>query len=99
MGRLQSGQLDAGFFYSAEAATAHIPTVSLKPVFKYALYTVTILKGDPDPGGAAALREVPAQLDQRGTRCRRNGFEPLKPKFSGDAAAVPKSLRAAVGAG
>jgi molybdate/tungstate transport system substrate-binding protein len=98
VGRLQSGQLDAGFFYSAEAATAHIPTVSLKPVFKYALYTVTILNRDPDPAGAAALVRYLLSSTRHYT-LKHSGFEPLRPKFSGHAGGVPKSLRAAVGAG
>jgi molybdate/tungstate transport system substrate-binding protein len=98
VGRLQSGQLDAGFFYSAEAATAHIPTVSLKPVFKYALYTITILNRDPDPAGAAALVRYLLSSTRR-YALKHSGFEPLKPKFSGHAGDVPKSLRAAVGAG
>ncbi len=98
VGRLQSGQLDAGFFYSAEAAAAHFPTVSLKPVFKYALYTVTILNRDPDPVGAAALVRYLLSASRRYT-LKRNGFEALKPRFSGHPGSVPKSLRAAVGAG
>ncbi len=98
VGRLQSGQLDAGFFYSAEAAAAHIPTVGLRPAFKYALYTVTILNRDPDPAGAAALVKYLLSSTREHT-LKLNGFEALKPKFSGHAGAVPKSLRAAVGAG
>jgi molybdate/tungstate transport system substrate-binding protein len=98
VGRLQSGQLEAGFFYSAEAAAAHFPTVSLKPVFKYALYTVTILNRDPDPTGAAALVQYLLSASRKDT-LKRNGFEALKPKFSGRAGSVPKSLRTAVGAG
>ena len=98
VGRLQSGQLDAGFFYAAEAAAAHIPTVGLRPAFKYALYTVTILEGDPDPNGAAALVKYLLSSTRQHT-LKLGGFEALKPKFSGNAGAVPKSLRAAVGAG
>ena len=55
VGRLQSGQLDAGFFYGVEADAAHIPTVSLAPVYKYAVYTLTILNHVSDPAGAAAF--------------------------------------------
>ncbi len=98
VGRLQAGQLEAGFFYAAEAAAAHFPTVSLKPVFKYALYTVTILKGDADPNGAAALVKYLLSASGR-YALKRNGFEALKPKFSGHASDVPKSLRTTVGAG
>lgn len=98
VGRLQSGQLDAGFFYSAEAADVGIPTVALTPVYKYALYTVTILNRDPDPAGAAAM--VAYLLHRsRALTAAKNGLRPLTPKFSGAAAAVPKSLRKGVGAG
>lgn len=98
VGRLQAGQLEAGFFYAAEAAAAHFPTVSLEPVFKYALYTVTILKGDADPSGAAALVKY-LLSSSRHYALKRNGFEALKPKFFGHAGDVPKSLRTTVGAG
>lgn len=98
VGRLQSGQLEAGFFYAAEAAAAHFPTVSLKPVYKYALYTVTILKGDADPTGAAALLKYLLSSSRHYT-LKHNGFEPLKAKFSGHTGDVPKELRNVVGAG
>jgi len=97
VGRLQSGQLDAGFFYAAEAAAAHIPTVSLRPAYKYALYTVAIVNRDPDPSAATAF--VKYMLSAKGARVlKREGLQATPPKFSGDRAAVPHSLRAAVGA-
>jgi molybdate/tungstate transport system substrate-binding protein len=54
VGRLQTGQLDAGFFYANEAAEAKIPTVAI-PGAPAATFTVTILPGAPDPRGAAAF--------------------------------------------
>lgn len=53
--RLQSGQVDAGFFYTSEAAAAKLPTVPLAGVDLKATYTITILKGAPDEAGAQAL--------------------------------------------
>jgi molybdate/tungstate transport system substrate-binding protein len=97
VGRLQSGQLEAGFFYTVEAASAHLATVSLKPVFKYALYTVTILRGAADPAGGAQLVRYLLSYARGGTR-NHGGLEGRRPKFSGVAAAVPRSLRALVGA-
>ncbi|MGO9488629.1 MAG: substrate-binding domain-containing protein [Solirubrobacteraceae bacterium] len=97
VGRLQSGQLDAGFFYQVEAASAHLATVSLSPVYKYADYTVTILHRDPDPGGAAALVRFLLNA-QRSFTLKRNGLTALKPQFSGSATSVPASLRSVVGA-
>ncbi len=71
VGRLQSGQLDAGFFYTVEASAARIPTVSLGPIDLRATYTVTVLANAPHraagesfvrfllgPRGAALLRSV-----------------------------------------
>lgn len=98
VGRLQSGQLDAGFFYAIEAASAHLSTVSLTPVYKVADYTVTILNRDPNPTGAAALVRYLLSA-QRNDTLKKNGLTPLKPKFSGSASAVPIGLRGVVGAG
>jgi molybdate/tungstate transport system substrate-binding protein len=55
VGRLQAGQLDAGFFYLAEAKAAGIPTVPLSPIHVSATYTVTVLRGAPHPAGAQAF--------------------------------------------
>jgi molybdate/tungstate transport system substrate-binding protein len=43
VGRLQAGQLDAGFFYTSETTPAGIPTVELTGVALKASYTVTVL--------------------------------------------------------
>jgi molybdate transport system substrate-binding protein len=55
VGRLQSGQLDAGFFYTAEAAAASIPTVPLTGEDLKATYTITILNKAPHEAGAEAF--------------------------------------------
>src|SRR5262249_21344703 len=55
VGRLQSGQLDAGFFYSSEAAAANIPTVPVTGQDLKATYTVTVLNQAPDQAGAEAF--------------------------------------------
>jgi molybdate/tungstate transport system substrate-binding protein len=47
VGRLQSGQLDAGFFYNSEAVAAKVPTVPLSGVDLRAKYTVTVLNRAP----------------------------------------------------
>jgi len=98
LARLQAGQLDAGFFYVVEAKEAHVPTVPLTPVYKYAAYTITILNNAENPGGAEAL--VAFLLSpKRKTVEQDYGLVPIKPKFSGNASAVPDGLRAIVGAG
>lgn len=52
---LQSGQLDAGFFYTSEAKTANIQTVPLTGTNLGAKYTVTVLKDAPNAAGATAF--------------------------------------------
>jgi len=98
VGRLQSGQLDAGFLYSDEAVGAHLLTVPLAPVGKSAEYTVTVLNRAQVPSGAAAF--VRYLLSAAGSASlTRNGLDPQRPRFSGNAAAVPAGLRGVVGAG
>jgi molybdate/tungstate transport system substrate-binding protein len=55
VGRIQSSQLDAGFFYAAEATAANIPTVSLGSIHMQAHYTITILNRSPHPRAAEAF--------------------------------------------
>jgi molybdate/tungstate transport system substrate-binding protein len=56
VGRLQAGQLDAGFFYSIEAQAAHLPTVNPPLATHYsARYTITILNNAPNAAGALAF--------------------------------------------
>lgn len=55
VGRLQSGQLDAGFFYAAEASAAKIPTVPLPGEDLKATYTVTVLNNAPHEAAAEAF--------------------------------------------
>jgi molybdate transport system substrate-binding protein len=55
VGRLQAGQLDAGFFYTSEAKAANIPTVELTGETEKATYTITILNQAPHQAGAEAF--------------------------------------------
>ena len=56
-GEVESGQLDAGFFYQAEAHKAGIPTVPLTRVDHSADYTITAIRfqrsDDQRPSGSA----------------------------------------------
>jgi molybdate/tungstate transport system substrate-binding protein len=97
VGRMQSGQLDAGFFYAVEAKNAKLATVTLSPAYKYAAYTVTILNRAPNPsGGASLVRYLLSSAPSYSLR--RNGLNPMTPQFSGRVAAVPAGLRRLVGA-
>jgi len=66
VGRLQAGQLDAGFFYTVEAAAAKIPTVSLGSIDETATYTITTLNRAPNPAGGEAF--VKFLLSSQGER-------------------------------
>jgi molybdate/tungstate transport system substrate-binding protein len=96
VGRLQAGQLDAGFFYENEAVEAGIPVISIKPAEQVADYTVSILKDAPGQGAAEAF--VRYLLGPGTAILKRYGLTVLEPRFSGEAAAVPAGLRSVVGA-
>jgi molybdate/tungstate transport system substrate-binding protein len=55
VGRVTTGQLDAGFFYSVEAVAAHLPAVGLGAEKLFASYTVAALANAPHPAGARAF--------------------------------------------
>lgn len=97
VGRLQAGQLDAGFFYSNEAKDAGIPTIPLPTAIDpAATFTITVPRGAPDPSGATAF--VRFLLGPVGSALlRREGLAVQVPKVSGDAAAVPAALKSALG--
>lgn len=97
IGRLQSGQLDAGFFYANEAAEANIPTIQLLPAIDpQATYTVTIVSGAPDPQGAFSF--VRFLLGPKGQQIlHSHGLTTPAPKLSGSPAAVPKGLTSLLG--
>ncbi len=78
VGDLQSGQLDAGFFYAVEAAAAHIKTVPLDGTNLAGEYTVTILNRAPHEAAAKAF--VNFLLSAAGQRIlRANGVTPIVP--------------------
>jgi molybdate/tungstate transport system substrate-binding protein len=96
VGRMQAGQLDAGFFYAVEAKTAKLSTASLAPAYKYAEYTITILNRAPNRAGAAALIRYLLGAERTYT-LTKNGLNPMKPRFTGSRTSVPAALRTLVG--
>jgi molybdate transport system substrate-binding protein len=98
VGRLQTGLVDAGFFYSTETADADIPTVTLPAaIAPKAVYTVTILRDAPHP--AAAARFVAFLLGPSGRQALvKFGLTPRKLTLVGAAAAAPQRIQALVGA-
>jgi molybdate transport system substrate-binding protein len=94
VGRLQAGQLDAGFFYSIEARAARIPTVDPPLGTHYsARYTITILNNAPNAAGALAF--VRYLLGPQGTAVlKQDGFQLVKGQIGGNKKAVPVPLKA-----
>lgn len=94
VGRIQSGQLDAGFFYSTEINDARIPAVSLPAaIAPKAVYTVTILRDAPHATGAR--RFVAFLLGSKGKHIlTRHGIALSKPVVSGEAGNAPAEVRA-----
>jgi molybdate/tungstate transport system substrate-binding protein len=93
VGQLQAGQLDAGFFYGVEAASAGLKTVPLTGTNLAGDYTVTILNKAPDQPAARAF--VKYLLSKAGQRIlKKNGITSIvKPKVSGKAS-VPSNVKA-----
>ena len=93
LGRLQSGQLDAGFFYSTETSDAHIPAISLLPaITPKAIYTITIVRAAPDRRGAEAF--VTFLLGPQGRSLMKEHGLTLRPiKVKGDTDALPARIR------
>jgi molybdate/tungstate transport system substrate-binding protein len=99
VGRLQAGQLDAGFFYAAEASAAHIPTVALNPVSKTASYTVTIVNRAAHLLAAEAF--VRYLLSAQGaSSLARSGLRTVtSPRLEGPATSVPAGVQSVIALG
>ncbi len=76
VGRLEAGQLDAGFFYAVEAKAAGLATIPLGKVKLYSPYTVTVLNGAPDQAAAESFvsyllgRQAGSVMSAQGIRVR-----------------------------
>ena len=94
VGRLQSGQIDAGFFYATETADLKIPALRLPAeVALSAHYTATILNRAPD--AAAAESFLAFLLGSAGQALmRQHGLDLVPPTLVGDPARVPPRLLA-----
>jgi molybdate/tungstate transport system substrate-binding protein len=98
VGRLQSGQIDAGFFYSTETHDMKISAIPLPAeVGLSAHYTVTVLRDAPKSGAA---RFVSFLLGPQGQAImRQHGLDAIKPTVTGDAQALPSTVRSSLDAG
>lgn len=98
VGRLQSGQLDAGFFYSTETSDLKIPAIASAPELHIqASYTLTILSDAQNKDGAARFANF--LLSARGRELlKAHGVDVVKPTVKGNAQALPPSLQAVIDA-
>ncbi|WP_133650980.1 extracellular solute-binding protein [Paraburkholderia flava] len=98
VGRLQSGQLDAGFFYSTETSDLKIPSLRPAPELQAkASYTLTILADAPNSAGAT--RFVNFLLSEKGRALlKEHGVDVVKPTVTGNGQALPPSLQAVIDA-
>jgi molybdate/tungstate transport system substrate-binding protein len=98
IGRLESGQLDVGFFYSTETVTMKLPEVRLPAdITPRASYTIAILGNADNPAGAG--RFVAFLLGPHGRALlEKNGLELTKPTVTGDVAEAPPAVRSIVAA-
>lgn len=96
VGRLQSGQLDAGFFYSSESTELNIPTITLGSIKLKATYTVSVLNNAPNSAGGIAF--VRYLFSDAGTGyLRKHGLQLQPITVTGDKTAVPSALDTALG--
>ncbi|HTJ93596.1 MAG TPA: extracellular solute-binding protein [Pararobbsia sp.] len=95
VGRLQAGQLDAGFFYTTETTDLRMPAVRLPSDFNIkASYTITVLNNAPNEAGARKF--VAFLLSDEGRQIMRDaGIDVKTPAIGGDASTVPADLQAA----
>jgi molybdate/tungstate transport system substrate-binding protein len=92
--RLQSGQLDVGFFYSSEATAANIATVPLTGQDLKATYTVTVLNKAPNEAGGEAFIQYLLGADGLAV-LQQDGFTlTTPPTITGTG--VPQSLSSTV---
>lgn len=98
VGRLQSGQLDAGFFYSTETSDLKIPSLRPSPELQAkASYTLTILNDAPNSPGATRFADF--LLSAKGRELlKEHGVDVTKPTVSGTPEAMPPSLQAVLDA-
>lgn len=92
VGRLQSGQIDAGFFYSTETSDLKIASIPLPPeVAPHATYTATILRDAANPDGAAKF--IGFLVGPQGQAAmKEHGLDTVTPSITGDATQMPASI-------
>jgi molybdate/tungstate transport system substrate-binding protein len=96
VGRLQSGQMDAGFFYSTETTDLKIPAIMLPPETALsAHYTATVVNNAPHADAAVAFLSFLLGPDGAATM-QAHGLGLAKLKITGDTTRVPPAILALV---
>jgi molybdate/tungstate transport system substrate-binding protein len=93
VGRLPSGQLDAGFFYAVEASAAHFPTVPLSGVTEHASYTLTVVAKAPHSAAADAFVAWILSASAKRLLATHGLIELNRPELSGNLSSVPAILK------
>jgi molybdate/tungstate transport system substrate-binding protein len=95
--KVQTGELDVGFFYSVETTGAGLTTIDLPPgISPKAIYTLTILQNAPNPDGAQQF--VSFLLGSKGTALlKEHGLAVTRPQLTGPDTSVPQALRSLLG--
>lgn len=99
VGRLEAGQLDAGFFYTSESTEQKIPTVTLGSVKLAATYTVTVLNKAPHQAGAVAFVKYLLGSDGNALEKQHGLTLTSPPTVSGDSGTVPAGLKSVLSGG
>jgi molybdate/tungstate transport system substrate-binding protein len=94
VGRLQAGQLDAGFFYTIEALEAGIRTVPLLPIEVSASYTVSVVNRTPHRDAALAFVDYLLGPTGRGLLTAQGLTLVQPPQMSGSG--LPEKLRGVI---
>jgi molybdate/tungstate transport system substrate-binding protein len=95
--KVQTGELDIGFFYSVETTNAGLATIDLPPgITPKAIYTLTIPQNAPNPDGAAQF--VSFLLGSKGSALlKEHGLSLTPPQLTGSDASVPQAIRSLLG--
>jgi molybdate/tungstate transport system substrate-binding protein len=99
VGRLEAGQLDAGFFYTSESTEQKIPTVTLGSIKLAATYTVTVLGQAPHQDAAVAFVRYLLGRDGSALEQQHGLTLTTPPKVSGDSGTVPSGLKSVLSGG
>jgi Bacterial extracellular solute-binding protein len=94
--KIQTGELDVGFFYSVETTGAGLTAIDLPAgIMPKAIYTVTILQNVLDPDGAQKF--VSFLLGSKGSALlKEHGLSLTHPQLWGADSSVPPAIRSLV---